>query len=148
MIILPLKAPCGFLVEGFPLRGKIDHPPAAFSCSLYCCIQTGFQGLRHHHAAETAAVRVVIHLILAVLGIITDLNTVDIQDAFFTGTPQNALMQHGVHMLREQRQDVYFHAYIPSITRTVTTPASASDDSTKAGTAGIRCSYPSVSVTT
>ena len=148
MVVIPLKAPRSLLVKRFSLRREVNHSSSAFPGSLHRCIQAGFQGLCHHDTAKTAAIRVVIHLILTVVSIITDLHAVDFKNFFFACTPQNALVQHCVHMLREQRQYVNSHAYMPSIIRTVTIPASASADSTNAGTAGIRCSFPSASVTT
>ena len=156
VVVIPLQAAGRFLVEGGALGREIDHPPAAFPSLIGLRgyrIQAALQGLGHHDAAEAAAVGVVVHLVLPVLGVIANLNAGDVQNSFAAGPSQDALVEHLAHVARKEGQNINFHqravhGHIPSISRTVTTPASASAAITKAGTAGIRCSRPSPSVTT
>ena len=122
-----------------PLGAQVNHPAAALPGALQHRVQAGLQGLGHHHAAVAPAVGVIVHLVLLVVGIVPDLEAVDLHDALFGRAADDALVQHRVHRVWEQSQNVDPH-HMPSIRCTVMTPASGSVCRMKAGTAGIRCS--------
>ena len=65
----------------------------------------------HEDAAPAPAVGIVVHLHLLVFGEIPDLHAVDVEDAFFAGPPEDALVQHGVHRVGKKGHDVDAHCF-------------------------------------
>ena len=148
-VVIALQTAGGLLPEGGPLRCHGDHAgflPRNLTPGQHR-LDTAFERLGHHDAAEASAVGIVVHLVLAVFGIVADLNAVQIQQALPAGAAQYAFMQHAVHIVRKKCKNVDTH-YMPPMRRTVISPAAGSQERTNAGTAGIRCSLPPASVTT
>ncbi|MPM86835.1 hypothetical protein SDC9_133927 [bioreactor metagenome] len=105
-----------------------EHPPAgghvdglARAKDLHHVVPAAVQRIRLHYRATPAAVGVVVHLHLLVGGVLPDLVGLDGDVAPLLGAAQNADVQHSVHRLREQGQNVNSHLF-PSLS--VCEPAS------------------------
>ena len=67
------------------------------------------QGVALHDGAPSAAVGVIVNLILAVDGIVPDLVGVNFNQALFLRPAEDAGIQHGRNGLREQGHDIKAH---------------------------------------
>ena len=85
-----------------------------------------------------AAVGVVVHLVLLVGGVVPNLMALDLDMIPLLGAPQNGLIHHITHRLREQGHNVDPHWAIPSNTLKAMYPSATFSSFTKAGTSGMR----------
>ena len=109
MIVIALEALCRLLRVGLALRGHVYHAAAhPLRLCLYR-VKAALERLRHHHAAEAAAVGVVVHLILLVLGIVAYLHAVYFNYAFLRRAAYDALMKHRIDRRGEKRHYIYAH---------------------------------------
>ena len=109
-------------------------------------------GLGVHHHAAAAAIGVVVHLLLAVEGVVPDLMAVGLDEALAGRPAQDALVQHLLAHVREEGGDVDAHAHgrspfsasvnMPGMGSTSTRPFSRSTCFKKGFTAGNRVSAP------
>ena len=109
MIIIALEALCRLLRVGLSLRGHIYHAAAhPLRLRLYR-VEAALERLRHHHAAEAAAVGVIVHLVLLVLGIVAYLHAVYFNYAFLCRAAYDALVEHRIDRCGEKRHYIYAH---------------------------------------
>ena len=65
-------------------------------------------GLEHH--AGTAAVGIVVHGMMTVAGVVTEVVQIDAEQAALHGTTQNAVLQRPLEHLGKEREDVDSHS--------------------------------------
>ena len=67
------------------------------------------QRLRLEHHARAAAVGIVVHGMMAVSGVVTEVVQIDTEQAALHGTTQDAVLQRPLEHIGEQREDVDSH---------------------------------------
>ena len=109
--IIQLAEPNGIrLLEGMATRRQVNgmHRAAGHVAHRF---PTAVKGIRGHHSAPAAAIRVIIHLILLVGGIVPDLMGLNVDKSTFLGPAQNTLAEHIPQRFREQGHDINSHRY-------------------------------------
>ena len=91
------------LVEGLALRRHVDHAAAQTLRIGAGGVEAAFQGLGVHHLTPAAAVGIVVHLLLAVFGVVADLVTANVQNPLCGRAAEDALAQHGAHGIGKER---------------------------------------------
>ena len=96
------------------------------------------QRVRLKDGAVTAAVGVVVHLVLLVGGVVPNLMALDLDKIPLLGASQNGLIHHIAYRLRKQGHNIDPHWAIPSNTWKAMYPSATFSSLTKAGTSGMR----------
>ena len=109
--VLHLAQPDGIcLLKSMTAGRKVDGMDRA--CGLVTHrFPAAVQRIRRHHRATTAAVGVIVGLVLLVGGIIPDLVGFDADDAAVLGTAQNAVAEHIPHRVGKQGQNINSHRF-------------------------------------
>ena len=107
VVVALFQLPGHRLGEG-PAAGGHENGPAGTVGGDHV-VPAAVQGVRLHDGAPAAAVGVVVHLHLLVGGIRTDLVGLDGDVAPLLGPAQDADVQHGVHGVGEEGQDINSH---------------------------------------
>ena len=96
------------LPEGMAAGGQINgmHRPGGLVAHRF---PAAVQGICRHHRAATAAVGIVVHLILLVGGIVPDLMGFDTDEAPFLCPAQNTLAEHIPQCLGKEGQNINPH---------------------------------------
>ncbi len=106
MVIIRPQLPRLRLTERLPLRGEVNDARFPVSGVRERGVQTAFQRLCIHHLTPAAAVGIIVHLPLAVVGVVPDLVAADVQNALRRRAAENALAQHASDRIRKQCQNV------------------------------------------
>ena len=125
------------LGEGFAAGGEVNGVRARLILAADVCPAL-VQRVSLEQCPAAPAVRVVVHLLLLIQGVVPDLVGVDAQNVPFLGPAQDGLGQHVPHRVGKQRHNVdMVHDHIPSIKRTLIYPASMLVSRMNSDTAGI-----------